>query len=144
LFVEAQYEFHFEKLKAQKAREVVEWALEQVLGRPVRARFALGGADRQAKAANRGGTQAQSGAPASGRPQSNARPSSTGSAVSPASASSMSSTDGAVMNGTRGTAQFGTAPNGHTPQSALNGQAGTLPPKNPATNETAARQSSAG
>jgi len=129
LIVEAQYEFHFEKLKAQKAREVVEWALEQVLGAPVRARFTLGGADRGGTATNRGGPQtrmqAQAATPASGRPESHARPPSSSSA---ASASSSSSTSGAAMNGT--------APNGRAPQSSLNGQMGTPG----ATIETASRQ----
>jgi hypothetical protein len=47
------------------------------------------------------------------------------------------------MNGTNGTAQYGTAPNGRALQSGLNGQAGTLPAKHPATNETASRQAPA-
>jgi hypothetical protein len=130
LIVEAQYEFHYEKLKAQKARDVVEWALEQVLGAPVRARFTLGDADRAGKATNRSGTQAQASAPASGRPESHTRP------PTSASAASASSTTGAPMNGV---AQYGAAQNGRAPQSSLNGQAETLA----ASNETASRRAPA-
>lgn len=41
--LEASHSFHLEKLREPKSKQAVEWALEQVLSRPVRVRLAQGG-----------------------------------------------------------------------------------------------------
>lgn len=43
LVIQADHSFHHEKLREAKSKQAVEWALEQVLERPVRIRIALGG-----------------------------------------------------------------------------------------------------
>jgi hypothetical protein len=41
LLVGAQYQFHLEQLRDPARRQTLQWALEQVLGTPVRVRFTL-------------------------------------------------------------------------------------------------------
>jgi DNA polymerase-3 subunit gamma/tau len=67
LVIEAQFEFHFEKLKGQKAREAVEWALEQVLGTPIRARFILAGKESGGKPRSTIGANGTNGTNSGGR-----------------------------------------------------------------------------